>query len=175
MKSKATVFLCCLLPSTVALAEPEGDIHRGEDMIITTSHKLFPNTTIATPSFDIDEKEMLFSKARRLFYLASLNPDAPYYIFTFAAASAKKEGEHLLSAKLWMSYYKNASIDEQREVALVNMKREVIRYAEKIINDNLMQNKTTTLDDMNLPDELMLLPDNSRFILDSLGNPLWIE
>jgi iron complex outermembrane receptor protein len=58
MNSKSTLFLFCLLPSTAAFAEPEGDIHRGEDMVITTSHKLFPNTTIATPSFDIGEKEI---------------------------------------------------------------------------------------------------------------------
>ena len=58
MNSKSTLFLCCLLPSMSAIAEPEGDIHRGEDMVITTSHKLFPNTTIATPSFEIGEKEI---------------------------------------------------------------------------------------------------------------------
>lgn len=122
-----------------------------------------------------EEKEIFFYKARRLFYLASLKPDAPDYIFTFAAASAKKEGEHLLSAKLWFVYYNNAAFEEQKDVALVNIKREIIRYTEDIIEYNQLQNKITTLDNLNLPIELIFLPDNSQFILDSLGNPLWIE
>jgi len=122
-----------------------------------------------------EEKELYFSKARKLFYLASLNPDAPDYILTFTAASARKEGEHLLSAKLWLIYYNNASLDEQKEVALVNIKREVIRYTENIIDNNLLQNKITTLDNLNLSNELIFLPDNSQFILDSLGNPMWID
>jgi len=39
-------------------ADIEKDIHRGEDMLITTAHKLFPNTTIATPSFNISKEDL---------------------------------------------------------------------------------------------------------------------
>lgn len=122
-----------------------------------------------------EEKEIFFFKARRLFYLASLNPDAPDYIFTFAAAAAKKEGEHLLSAKLWLVYYNNSPLEEQKKLALVNIKREVIRYTNNIIEYNQLQDNITTLDNLNLPIELIFLPDNSQFILDSFGIPLWIE
>ncbi len=58
MNSKSTLFLFCLLPSMSVYAEPEGDIHRGEDMVITTGHKLFPNTTIATPSFGVSKEDI---------------------------------------------------------------------------------------------------------------------
>ena len=40
------------------LALRTDDIYLGENMIITTGHKLFPNTTIATPSFEITEEEI---------------------------------------------------------------------------------------------------------------------
>jgi len=40
------------------VAEGEKDIHRGDDMIITTGHKLFPNTTIATPSFNVSKEDL---------------------------------------------------------------------------------------------------------------------
>ncbi len=60
MSFKSILFLTGTLSSMSVLAEPEtgdipGDVHRGEDMIITTGHKLFPNTTIATPSFEINQ------------------------------------------------------------------------------------------------------------------------
>ncbi len=58
MKSKLTLFLCCLLPVMPAIAEPDGEIYRGEDMIITTGHKLFPNTTVATPSFNVTKEDL---------------------------------------------------------------------------------------------------------------------
>ncbi|MBL6986383.1 MAG: TonB-dependent receptor [Methylobacter sp.] len=34
------------------------DTYQGEDMVITSGHKLFPNTTVATPSFKVTEKEI---------------------------------------------------------------------------------------------------------------------
>lgn len=55
---KPTLFFLCLFPSMSAIAEHEGTVHRGEDMIITTSHKSFPNTTIATPSFNVSKEDM---------------------------------------------------------------------------------------------------------------------
>ncbi len=58
MNSKSTLTLLCLLPCMSAIAEPEKDIHHGEDMIITTSHMLFPNTTVATPSFNVSKEDM---------------------------------------------------------------------------------------------------------------------
>jgi len=58
MISKKPLLLLCMLPSVSVNADSSADIHQGEDMIITTSHKLFPNTTIATPSFDITEKDI---------------------------------------------------------------------------------------------------------------------
>ncbi len=39
-------------------AEDVGGIHYGEKMVITTAHKLFPNTTIATPEFEITRQDM---------------------------------------------------------------------------------------------------------------------
>ena len=30
----------------------------GETMVITTSHKLFPNTTVATPSFQVSDEDI---------------------------------------------------------------------------------------------------------------------
>lgn len=47
-----------ILPSMSAIAEHEGEIHHGDDMIITTAHKLFPNTTIATPSFNVSKEDL---------------------------------------------------------------------------------------------------------------------
>jgi len=58
MISKKPLLLLCMLPSMSANADSATDVHQGEDMIITTSHKLFPNTTIATPSFEISEKDI---------------------------------------------------------------------------------------------------------------------
>ncbi len=43
-------------------AEPaktdETKAYKGEDMVITSAHKVFPNTTVATPSFKVTEKEI---------------------------------------------------------------------------------------------------------------------
>jgi len=36
----------------------KGNMHHGDKMIITTAHKLFPNTTIATPSFNISKDDL---------------------------------------------------------------------------------------------------------------------
>lgn len=47
-----------ILPCTSALAEHAGTIHRGEDMIVTTAHKAFPNTTVATPSFEVSKDDI---------------------------------------------------------------------------------------------------------------------
>lgn len=58
MSSKPTLFLFCMLPSIAVAAEPEGEIHHGEDMVITTGHKLFPNTTVATPSFKVSKEDL---------------------------------------------------------------------------------------------------------------------
>lgn len=58
MNFKPSLFLLCALPAISVAAEDESDIYRGEDMIITTSHKLFPNTTIATPSFNVSKEDL---------------------------------------------------------------------------------------------------------------------
>lgn len=71
MEFKTPLLLTCLVTSISVLAEenapPENqsenpslsaDIHRGEDMIITTGHKLFPNTTVATPSFTVSKEDI---------------------------------------------------------------------------------------------------------------------
>lgn len=58
MNSKKTLLLLSLLPSLPAFAEQNSDIYRDDDMIITTAHKLFPNTTIATPSFNISKEDL---------------------------------------------------------------------------------------------------------------------
>ncbi len=52
-------YICLGVFSTLPVsAEYQGEIYHGEDMIITTAHKLFPNTSIATPKFQITEKDM---------------------------------------------------------------------------------------------------------------------
>ncbi len=58
MKYKQTLVILGVISSMPALAEDEGGVHRGEEMIITTGHKLFPNTTVATPSFDVSKEDM---------------------------------------------------------------------------------------------------------------------
>ncbi len=60
MKFKLKPLFICLgaLPVLPASAEYVGEVHHGEDMIITTAHKLFPNTEIASPKFEITEKDI---------------------------------------------------------------------------------------------------------------------
>ncbi|KAF3978407.1 MAG: TonB-dependent receptor [Methylococcales symbiont of Iophon sp. n. MRB-2018] len=68
MKFKALHFLSCILLSVPLFADEDTpqavqskmseEVHHGEDMIITTGHKLFPNTTVATPSFNISKEDM---------------------------------------------------------------------------------------------------------------------
>ncbi len=58
MSYKRLLILSGVLPSMVAMAADDEGIHRGEDMIITTAHKSFPNTTIATPSFSISKEDL---------------------------------------------------------------------------------------------------------------------
>lgn len=68
MKFKSLLFLISMFISTLLFATEESsqaikpvsseEIYRGEDMIITTGHKLFPNTTIATSSFDVSKEDM---------------------------------------------------------------------------------------------------------------------
>jgi len=59
MRQKTLFILFGMIPSVSAIAAADdADIHRGDDMIITTSHKLFPNTTIATPSFNISKEDI---------------------------------------------------------------------------------------------------------------------
>lgn len=55
---KAALILLGVLPSVATQADHGEGIHRGEDMIITTGHKSFPNTTVATPSFDISKEDL---------------------------------------------------------------------------------------------------------------------
>ncbi len=58
MNYKLAFILLGIIPGMPVMAEHEGEIHRGEDMIITSGHKFFSNTTIATPSFDISKEDM---------------------------------------------------------------------------------------------------------------------
>ena len=58
MNYKLSLLLLCLVPGIIIAAEPDDEIHRGEDMVITTGHKSFPNSTIATPSFDISKEDL---------------------------------------------------------------------------------------------------------------------
>lgn len=73
MNFKSTLLLTCIFTSMPLIAELEKErsetaepvqpgiaenIHRGEDMIITTGHKLFPNTAIATPSFNVSKEDL---------------------------------------------------------------------------------------------------------------------
>lgn len=69
MKIKPTLILTCLLSSAPIFADhrsekaaspmqADEDIYYGEDIVITSGHKLFPNTTVATPSFSITREEI---------------------------------------------------------------------------------------------------------------------
>lgn len=58
MSYKHLLIVTGMLPCLSAQAEHDGIIHQGEDMIITTAHKLFPNTTIATPSFQVSKEDI---------------------------------------------------------------------------------------------------------------------
>lgn len=58
MKKTPSFLLLSLLPGLITAAESDELVHRGEDMIITTGHKLFPNTTAATPSFNISKEDL---------------------------------------------------------------------------------------------------------------------
>ncbi len=57
-RKKSLCLFLGTLPVLAAQAEYVGEVHHGEDMIITTAHKLFPNTTIASPRFKITEKDI---------------------------------------------------------------------------------------------------------------------
>ena len=56
MNHKLALILVSVFPSLSVVAENK--LHHGEKMIITTGHKLFPNTTIATPSFEITREDL---------------------------------------------------------------------------------------------------------------------
>jgi len=58
MSQNPLFILLGIIPGVSAIADDNTDIHRGDDMIITTSHKLFPNTTVATPSFNISKEDL---------------------------------------------------------------------------------------------------------------------
>lgn len=61
MSYKRLLLLSTLLPSMGAIAaeqEQADEVYQGEDMVITTGHKLFPNTTKATPSFEVNEEDI---------------------------------------------------------------------------------------------------------------------
>jgi iron complex outermembrane receptor protein len=58
MSYKPVLFLASLILALPAVAEHSTEVHQGEEMVITTSHKLFPNTTIATPKFGIDKADI---------------------------------------------------------------------------------------------------------------------
>ncbi|MCK4842323.1 MAG: TonB-dependent receptor [Methylococcales bacterium] len=58
MNYKPAIILLGVIPGMSAMAEQEGEIHRGEDMVITSGHKLFPNSTVATPSFEITKQDL---------------------------------------------------------------------------------------------------------------------
>lgn len=48
--------ILCASMGVMAGHPKSSEIYQGEDMVITTGHKLFPNTTVATPSFKINEE-----------------------------------------------------------------------------------------------------------------------
>ncbi len=60
MNYKPLLLVSTLLPSMNVIAEksPDNEIYEGEDMIITTGHKLFPNTAVSTPSFEVIEEDI---------------------------------------------------------------------------------------------------------------------
>lgn len=58
MNYKPVLFLAGLLPTLPAAAQPTPDTHQIDTMVITTSHKLFPNTSIATPKFSIGKQDI---------------------------------------------------------------------------------------------------------------------
>ena len=60
MRYKPLLLISTLLPSMAVIADQEAadDVYQGEDMVITTGHKLFPNTTVATPSFEVNEEDI---------------------------------------------------------------------------------------------------------------------
>ncbi len=58
MRYNHLLLLTTLFPGINAWADHDGTVHQGEDMIITSSHKLFPNTTVATPSFNVSKEDI---------------------------------------------------------------------------------------------------------------------
>lgn len=58
MSYKPVLFIVGLIPALPAVAEHAAEVHQGEDMLITTSHKSFPNTSVATPKFGIGKEDI---------------------------------------------------------------------------------------------------------------------
>ena len=58
MDFKPVLFLAGLIPALPALAENAADNYQGDTMVITTSHKLFPNSSIATPKFSLYKEDI---------------------------------------------------------------------------------------------------------------------
>lgn len=58
MKYMYLLLLIGIVPSMSVWADHNEDIYQGDNMIITSGHKLFPNTTVATPSFDIAKEDI---------------------------------------------------------------------------------------------------------------------
>jgi iron complex outermembrane receptor protein len=60
MQLKTVFTLTGIALTNVALADHEEnqELYRAEDMLITSAHKPFPNTTRATPSFDITKEDI---------------------------------------------------------------------------------------------------------------------
>jgi len=55
---KQVLFLAGVTSVLPAMAEQPVDTYTGDEMVITTSHKLFPKTTLATPQFSLDKEDI---------------------------------------------------------------------------------------------------------------------
>ena len=58
MDFKPVLFIAGLMPAVPAVAAQSADDYQGETMVITVSHKLFPNTSVATPKVSFYEEDI---------------------------------------------------------------------------------------------------------------------
>ncbi|MBN2363123.1 hypothetical protein JXL83_03230 [candidate division WOR-3 bacterium] len=128
---------------------------------------------ISAPSQPDSLKNYYYALAGSKFRLAASKPEAPEYVLKFSSAAAKKTGEHLLAADIWLQLYDLSELTEERVIFLRNAKLEIERHIQSKIGVYSDTGSIPSLSEIGLKENHLILPDGSILYMDDAGQPSW--
>ncbi|MBN1150864.1 hypothetical protein JXA84_06570 [candidate division WOR-3 bacterium] len=119
---------------------------------------------ISAPNKEDSLQNVFYLRASRYFRISGSKPGAPNYVLKFSSEAAKRRGEHLTSADIWLELYNSSELDEEKKIFIRNAKREIERYIlSQVQSDSPI---TFRIEDLNLKPEHIFMPDGSHLVID---------